>query len=74
MILEMSHNCALTSRHWGDDQIYKRAYTKGGMEGGTWITKRNNNKVFMNPLEVDLTIIDFLRYAFVLHRNTTALI
>ena len=38
------------------------------------MTERNDNKVFMNLLEVDLTIIDFLRYAFVLHRNTTALI
>jgi len=38
------------------------------------MTERNDNKVFMNLLEVDLTIIDFLRCAFVLHRNTTALI
>jgi len=37
------------------------------------MTKRNDNKVLMNPLKVDLTIIGSLRYAFVLHHNTTAL-
>jgi len=29
--------------------------------------------VFKNPLEVDLTVIGSLRYAFILHRDTTAL-
>jgi len=38
------------------------------------MTERNDNKVFMNPLEVDLTIIGSLRYTFVSRCDTTALI
>jgi len=35
--------------------------------------KRNDNKVFMNPLKVDLTVIGSLRCVFVLHHDTTVL-
>jgi len=38
------------------------------------MTKRNDNKMFMNPLEVDLTIIDSLRRMFISSHDTTALI
>jgi len=37
------------------------------------MTKRNDNKMFMNPLEVDLTVIGFLRHTFVSCCNTIAL-
>jgi len=40
----------------------------------TQITERDGNKVFMNTLKVDLTIIESLRHVFVSHCNTTALI
>jgi len=36
-------------------------------------TKRNDNNVFKNPLEVDLTIIGSLRHVFVSCYDTTAL-
>ena len=37
------------------------------------LLERKDNKVFMNPLEIGLTIIGSLRCMFVLHHNTTAL-
>jgi len=40
-ILEMSHNCALTSRHWKDNQILKR-------ELGD---RENNGAQFKRPKE-----------------------
>ena len=36
-------------------------------------TERNDNNVFKNPLEVDLTVIGSLRCMFVSRRDTTAL-
>jgi len=36
--------------------------------------ERNDNKVFKNPLEVDLTVIGSLKHAFISHHDTTALI
>jgi len=38
------------------------------------MTKRNNNKIFINPLEIDLTVIGSLRHTFVSSCDTTALI
>jgi len=35
--------------------------------------ERNNNKVFMNSLEVDLTVIGSLKYVFISRCDTTAL-
>jgi len=37
------------------------------------MTERNDNKVLMNLLEVDLTIIGFLRHMFISRHDTTAL-
>ena len=37
----MFYNCALTSRHWEDDQIRKRACKRGENRGKTQITKRS---------------------------------
>jgi len=36
-------------------------------------TKRNDNNIFKNPLEVDLTVIGSLRRMFVSRRDTSAL-
>jgi len=41
----------------------RESLRKGGNRGGnTRITKRKDNKVFMNPLEFGLTIIRSLRH------------
>ena len=53
---------------------YKRELKrKGEQRGATQKTKENDNKMFMNLLEVDLTIIGSLKHAFILHHDTTAL-
>jgi len=36
-------------------------------------TERNDSKVFMNPLEVNLTVIGSLRRVFISCHDTTAL-
>jgi len=43
------------------------------MKGETQIIKRKNNKDFINPLKVDLTVIGSLRHVFISRHDTTAL-
>jgi len=66
----MFYNCALTSRHWEDDQIRKRACKKGENRGKTQITKRSWSNIFKIPLETALTVIEFLRYTFVVMQDS----
>ena len=53
---------------------YKRELKrKGEQRGTTQKTKENDNKMFMNLLKVNLTVIGSLRCAFVSYHDTTAL-
>jgi len=51
----------------------KESLRRGEKKGKTQITKRDDNKVFKNPLKVALTVIGSLRHVFVSCCDTTAL-
>ena len=50
-----------------------RSLRKEEYRGETQVAERNDNKSFINPLKIDLTVIGFLRRAPISCHDTTAL-
>jgi len=71
-ISKIFHNCALTSRHWGDYQIEKRAYI-GESKGEIQITPNKAEIIVFIIHKGVLTVVGSQRCVFILCCNTATL-